>query len=86
MQFPIQRAGEHERFFSSVLRFAYARRFIHVGVNEPMYPDLADTALRGIHAIERGDMEAMFCATTTAEAELRRILVASKPAERRRHY
>ena|SRR5688572_17149548 len=44
MQFPTRRAGKHDLFFSTVLTFAYARRFINVGIDKPIYPDLAATA------------------------------------------
>jgi hypothetical protein len=85
MRFPIRRAGQHDRFFSAAMRFAYARRFIHVGVDEPVYPGVAEAARRGMDAIERGDMEEVFLAWTSATEEVRRIL-AGKPAARRRHF
>jgi hypothetical protein len=86
MRFPTRRAGKHDLFFSTVLTFAYARRFINVDIDKPIYPDLAATALRGRDAIERSDLEDMFCAVTAAQAELEGILSASKPADHRRHY
>jgi hypothetical protein len=84
--FPTRRAGGHERFFMIALRFAYAQRVIHVKVDQPVYPRLALAAWRGLDAIEEGCLEAVFVAGLETDAELRRILETSRPADRRRYY